>query len=143
MVHKYHDDKAKASGAAGAPLLGNITNDEAEAEIAVETSAMLDASSHNGIAGEGRRSARTDQFAKRILDGYLQGQLANVAKFGIWWTLLSPTVLALFSGNAAALGITRICKFCASAPLSSAYWSVFVRFQLCNVFVFSSRWFPH
>jgi hypothetical protein len=55
------------------------------------------------------RTARADAQAKKILNGYLKGQLANVAKFGIWWTLLSPTVLALFNGNALSIGITRVC----------------------------------
>jgi hypothetical protein len=56
-----------------------------------------------------RRSARTDARAKNILNGYLKGQLANVAKFGIWWAMLSPLVLALFNGNAISIGITRVC----------------------------------
>eukprot|EP00475_Leptophrys_vorax_P040715 TRINITY_DN7592_c0_g1_i3.p1 TRINITY_DN7592_c0_g1~~TRINITY_DN7592_c0_g1_i3.p1 ORF type:complete len:591 (+),score=114.29 TRINITY_DN7592_c0_g1_i3:175-1947(+) len=105
--HNRNNDLHHIKFGAGDPLLGNITNDEAEAEIAVETSMFND--HHLNGAGEGRRSARTDQQARRILSGYLHGQLANVAKFGIWWTLLSPTVLALFQGNAVSLGVTRIC----------------------------------
>jgi hypothetical protein len=42
-----------------------------------------------------------------ILKGYLYGQIANVGKFAVWWTVFSPLVLALFRGSTYAVGGAR------------------------------------
>ena len=44
-----------------------------------------------------------------ILDGYLYGQIANVAKFAVWWVCFSPLVLSLFNGNSYGIGASRAC----------------------------------
>lgn len=67
----------------------------------------------NTVAGSGTSNfpilahSPRDERESRILKGYLHGQLASVAKFGIWWTMLSPLVLALFNGKTIYVGLTR------------------------------------
>eukprot|EP01102_Stenamoeba_stenopodia_P021868 TRINITY_DN8928_c0_g1_i1.p1 TRINITY_DN8928_c0_g1~~TRINITY_DN8928_c0_g1_i1.p1 ORF type:complete len:502 (+),score=110.37 TRINITY_DN8928_c0_g1_i1:153-1658(+) len=57
------------------------------------------------IAVKQRNVPTPEEYA--ILKGYLYGQLANAAIFGIWWTLFSPLVISLFSSK--GVGTTRIC----------------------------------
>lgn len=47
--------------------------------------------------------------SERIFDAYVHGQMCNVAKYGLWWTLLSPLLLSLFNGNFVSIGLSRFC----------------------------------
>lgn len=55
---------------------------------------------------------------KRALFGYLIGQLSNIVKMGLWWSLFGSLILTLFKGDPIGIGAAR-CAFNAALLLLS------------------------
>ena len=58
-------------------------------------------------ASRGPATPKEDYENKRLLKGYLIGQICNVAKVSVWWTAFTPLVFALLHSDL-AVGANRI-----------------------------------
>ena len=58
-------------------------------------------------ANRGPATPKEDYENKRLLKGYLIGQICNVAKVSVWWTAFTPLVFALLHSDV-AVGANRV-----------------------------------
>eukprot|EP00747_Dinoflagellata_sp_TGD_P209293 gnl/TRDRNA2_/TRDRNA2_82683_c0_seq1.p1 gnl/TRDRNA2_/TRDRNA2_82683_c0~~gnl/TRDRNA2_/TRDRNA2_82683_c0_seq1.p1 ORF type:complete len:538 (+),score=65.44 gnl/TRDRNA2_/TRDRNA2_82683_c0_seq1:99-1712(+) len=63
-----------------------------------------------GSIGQSLNASLPERHSKmsRIWNGYLYGQLANIVKAAVWWSMFGTVVVALL-GNRLALGTCRLC----------------------------------